>query len=161
MKIPYLFAVLALTAGCLPYNGYYKSGVAAGRLDADLTDCQVDAVNRVPPNTQIRTTPVTVIPGRKVCSEGEVSAKRPTCSYVPAQIHGGDTYTYDANEDLRKRVTGQCMTRRGYSRVKLPACTGAAARTAKATRQQVLPRLDASLCAAKGANGGWVFVPQS
>lgn len=155
MKIPYALAAVVALTGCLPYQGFYKSGVAVGRLNSDLTDCEVAGVNRVPANTQVRTTPITYSPVREVCPDDGGR-----CRYVGGAIRGGDTYTYDANADLRERFVAQCMGGKGYQRVELPACTGQAARRARVTRQSVLPRLDRSLCAFKGSDGGWVFLPR-
>jgi hypothetical protein len=143
--------LLLLAAACVPYRGYYKDGAPVARLNGDLTECQVQGVNRVPANTQIRTTPITVTPGRRVCSGDGTS-----CTYIRGDIIGGETYSYDANAGLRERVVAQCMGARGYRPVEIPLCPSGARESVLAQAPRTLPTLSSATCAVRG-NAGWVF----
>jgi len=144
--------VLALVSACAPYTGYYKAGETVARLNADVTACEVRGAQDVPPNTQIRRTPVELIPAREICNRaGE-------CTVIPARIEGGEVYSYDANTDLRRRVVGQCMAARGYARVSVPQCSPEVAKVAVARAPAVLPPLGPDLCFARAPDRSPVFV---
>ncbi len=142
--------ILAATvlSACVPYRGFYKDGAAVAQLNADLTECQVQGVNRVPANTQIRSTPVTVTPVRRICNSAGTA-----CRIVGGDVLGGETYSYDANAGLRNRVITQCMAARGYRAVEIPMCPQSARDTVLARAPKTLPPLGPNTCAVRGADG--------
>ncbi|WP_172960954.1 hypothetical protein [Oceaniglobus roseus] len=142
-----------LLLACAPYRGFYREGVSVTRLNADLTDCEVSGVNRVPPNTQIRTTPIEVLPPRRVCSRDGLH-----CRLIGGDIVGGETYTYDANAGLRARVISQCMAARGYSPVEIPMCSPEAQRDSGGRVPATLPPLGPNVCAVRVQGGGVGFL---
>lgn len=124
-------ACAALLGACAPtvQSLWWKEGAGTSRADI-LTDCEVEALSRVPRDTAIATTPVTVtprivVPPKTVC---ETVDGKEVCTTTPGYSHGGQviggqTYTYDRNDDLRERVLAQCMAREGFTRVQFPTCT--------------------------------------
>lgn len=97
----------ALTACAAPLL-FDKPGVPPGAGQGDLTDCQVEALNKVPNNMRTE-----VLPGY------------PGTTYVDciggscvANTVGGvapSTYSVDTNARLRQQVLIQCMARKGYT----------------------------------------------
>ncbi|NCO21791.1 MAG: hypothetical protein GW905_07270 [Rhodobacterales bacterium] len=144
--------ILAVLAGCAPYSGYYKAGQTVARLNTDQTACEVKGAQDVPPNTQLRRTPVELIPAREICD------RHGKCSVIPARIEGGEVYSYDANADLRARVVAQCMADKGYEKVSIPPCPDSVAKVAASRAPGVLPPLGPNICVAQGADGGLIFV---
>lgn len=120
-KLLVVFSLLLVLAGCAPsqFTGYWRSGVTVAQQQNDLTNCQVRAANQVPVSTQVRTTPTYTTPENTSCYNIGYSVN---CTTTGGQVYGGDTYSYDVNADLRQRVVGQCMARRGYQAVTLPIC---------------------------------------
>ncbi len=153
-RTPLTLLVLApvLISACAPYSGYYRDGQSVARLNADQTGCEVLAVNSVPPDKRVRTTPLRVVPGETVCNSEQV------CVTSAPQVFGGEIYTVDANAGLRNRVAAQCMIDKGYRKVSVPACTPAVAKEAVARAPQVLPPLTGNVCAARSPDQGYVFV---
>jgi hypothetical protein len=98
-------ALLLLTACAAPLQ-FDKPGVPPGGGQGDLTDCQVEAVQKVPPNNQVNT-----IYGGPATTYVDCAA-----GLCTAQTYGGqDThYTVDRNSGLRQQVMIQCMKRKGY-----------------------------------------------
>jgi hypothetical protein len=117
-----------LLGGCISVDHWHKVGTTAQRSDQDFLDCRVRAVNSVPVNTQIRTTPTYTTPGKTKCS---TDGKRTKCETTQPQIHGGETYSFDANADLRRDVLALCMRKKGYQLVSLPQCSRDEARLAR------------------------------
>lgn len=138
--------LLALTA-CGPLGTYYKVGVTQARLNTDITNCEVTAVQKVPPNKQIRRTPVYFTPASTTCD------KNGKCTTVGGYFRGGDVYTVDVNEKLRGRVKAQCMSQKGYQHVEIPRCTSDQLRGKAVAPVQRLPRLSGAVCATKMRNG--------
>ncbi|SFP60293.1 hypothetical protein [Tranquillimonas alkanivorans] len=148
MRIGIVLTACTLLGGCAAYDGYYREGAPVAQLDADLLECRVSAVQRVPPNTQIRTTPISRTPVVTRCNDDG------TCVTTGGEVTGGNTYSYDANAGLRTRVLNQCMAARGYRRVELPYCAGDAPPLVPAR----LPALTPATCAVRTAGGGVAFV---
>ena len=104
----YLAAIsFALLASCAPQLLFDKPGMAPGSGQGDLTDCQVEALSKVPPSNQTRvidTGPATTYTD---CAGG-------TCT---SSTYGGNPsiYTIDQNAALRDQVTIQCMAKKGYT----------------------------------------------
>lgn len=99
--------ILALAA-CVPQQMLFdKPGMAPGSGQDDLTDCQVEALQKVPPNNTDRRIP------------GLAPTTYTTCTgySCTSQTYGsaGRTYSVDENASLRDRVTIQCMQKKGYT----------------------------------------------
>lgn len=144
-------AALALLSGCGPLGLYYHEGVAVSRMNSDLTDCQVSALQKVPVSQQIRYTPVQMVPVRICDSHGK------NC-VVTYEMEGGEPYTVDVNKSLRKKVEAQCMTAKGYEWVELPLCPSSVAGAAPKTVTKVLPPLTPKSCAIQRGGGRWQIV---
>jgi hypothetical protein len=144
--------ILTGLAGCASYSGYYREGQTVARLSADETTCEVLGVQQVPPNTQVRRTPVELIPEREFCDRAG------NCRVIPARLEGGEVYTFDANDDLRNRVVAQCMADKGYTRVTVPACSDQVAQVAISRAPSVLPPLGPNVCVARRADRTPIFV---
>ena len=97
----------------------YKDAATVARADTDYFDCELEAARAVPQDTQIETTPVYITPVRTSCTGFGI---RTTCSSTGGDVYGGQTYSYDANEDLRTEYFARCLAKRGYSATELPLC---------------------------------------
>ncbi|EKE43578.1 putative lipoprotein [Oceaniovalibus guishaninsula JLT2003] len=148
------FALLGalMLAGCAPYSGYYRAGATTGAMEAALTECQVAAVQRVPPNTQLRRTPILQTqPARVYCKDDR-------CIAYPARYAGGRAYTTDVNAGLRGRVVRQCMAREGYRPVTVPLCGSDVPEALRRTAQTRMPPLGPNVCSVRGQDGRYGFV---
>lgn len=136
-KYPVRFAILPLCLmGCEVDDGleydFVKKGATVSQRDIDFTDCEVAAVNKVPPSMKVATTPsyttpVTVTPTHTNCyGYGySVSCYNYGGTVYGGQTYGGEVYSYDANQDLRDRVLLQCMAQKGWEPVGVRRCTDA------------------------------------
>lgn len=103
----------------------YKAGATHAETDRAVTDCQVSAAQRVPPNSYMQATPTyTMSNGRTV---------------------GGYAYPVDANTELRVRVFRQCMGDKGFRYVNIPACP-AGTTMGDLQVSAYLPPMSASVC---------------
>ena len=93
----------------------YQKGKTLKQANNDILDCQVAALQKVPSNTAVYTTPKYTTPVE--CSESFGSV-----SCTGGQTTGGNVVSYDANTQLRQRVTEQCMDNRGYKIVDYAIC---------------------------------------
>jgi hypothetical protein len=144
-----------LVASCVPVEIYYREDVPYARLSRDLTACEVSAAQQVPVNTQVGSTPVYQTPVQTNCYNVGTTVQ---CTTTGGDIYGGDVYSFDANADLRSRVTAQCMADRSYRRVSLPRCTAAQIETARPTTNR-LPVLGPGACVAPAGRGLAVLNP--
>lgn len=120
---------LGLLGGCGTTGLYYAEGVSAAARDVDLAQCQAAALRAFPYLAETRYTERRFVPPTETCTEDG------TCTRTRGYFEGGEPYTVDANEDLRRADANACMIQRGYSRVSLPICaagTAVAASTAMA-----------------------------
>ncbi|MBR9649826.1 hypothetical protein [Thalassovita aquimarina] len=147
----FTLAAVAVLAGCAPLGLYYREGVAVSRMNNDLTDCQVSALQKVPVVKETRFTPLRMVPVRRCDASGA------NC-IVTYELEGGDPYTVDVNKRLRKRVEAQCMTRKGYEWVELPPCPSTVANAAPKSVTTVLPRLTPESCSIQRGGGRWQIV---
>ncbi len=138
--------LLALAA-CAPLGTYYKEGVTQSRLNKDLTNCEVSAAQQVPPNKQIRSTPIYVTPVTTTCEAGK-------CTSIGGYVRGGHVYSVDTNKALRGRVKAQCMSSKGYQYVDLPRCTSEQLQGRNVKVVTRLPRLTNTVCATSLPGGG-------
>ncbi|WP_111429951.1 hypothetical protein [Rhodobacteraceae bacterium DSL-40] len=108
----------AYTAG-RPMPMFYKGGAAFSEISVDNTECQVEATQRVPAQIQYSQTPAYTTPASVTCNQ---YGTQTFCNQTGGQTYGGEMQSYDANAGLRQQVHLQCMARKGYQLVNLPAC---------------------------------------
>jgi hypothetical protein len=117
-----------LVAGCVPNEFFVQQGVTYDRYERDSIGCATEATQAVPTNTQVGWAP-----------------------YV-------GLYSVDTNSTLRGQNLEICMRDRGYQKVSIPYCNGAA--LTAATEQSKQPqdrnrtmRIVAESCYVLGNNG--------
>lgn len=133
-----------------------KKGVTSEIYENDWLNCQIEAAQRVPQNITIGTTPVYRTPVQTQCYA--TGYGRSTCTQTGGQTYGGDTYSYDANKELRVAAQKQCMTRSGYRETTIPKCLPDA-KIRKASEK--LPPLSAGTCYIADENGGYAITEQT
>jgi len=141
---------LALLA-CAPPALYHKPGAAPDQIEANLTGCQVDALERVPRDIRTRYIPPQYAPYTYCHHQGH-------CYTRSRLLHPGYTESYDANAGLRARVVEQCMAQAGYRPVALPQCDPDRVRAADIAAEAPQPRLDGTSCAVRLPSGEWRIV---
>ena len=147
-----LIALLGLAACDTGLSYYHRNGVAVTRMQSDTTQCQVAALKDAPVANQIRQNPPVFFPGRQICNGAG------QCYYQPGYWIPGNTYTVDVNQGLRTQVETQCMARKGYQPVNLPACSPAVRQAAPPRQTTTLPTLTPQSCVIKYEGGGWQVV---
>ena len=109
----------AYTAG-KPLEDYpYKTGATYASLTNDMTNCKIEAAQRVPQQMVSYTTPTYTTPVQTYCNR---IGTQTFCNSSGGQTHGGQTTVSDANEGLRYSAYNQCLARQGYRFVDIPAC---------------------------------------
>jgi hypothetical protein len=141
-----------------PVEQYYpvKKGVTIDKYNDDWLNCEIEAAQRVPQNMSIGTTPTYRTPVQTQCYStgyGGVS-----CNQTGGQIYGGNTYSYDANSNLRVEAQRQCLSRQGYRLTTIPKCSPDA-KVHPAT--QVLPALSTGTCYVADKDGSYGMTEQS
>lgn len=139
-------------AACGPVNMYYRPGVDVGRLNADQTLCEVQALKDAPVANQIRQRPPVYIPGPHRCDSAG------NCVRYPGHWVSGGFYTVDVNADLRRRVQDMCMAQKGYEPVSLPVCPQSVERAAPRQSTRRLPQLTETSCIIRYDDGAWQIV---
>ena len=116
-----VLAIAFLFAGCATTTDVYlyREGGKVARADSDIFDCRLTAAQAVPQDTRIATTPIYMTPVQTSCYNVGNSVQ---CTSTGGQVHGGQTYTYDANADLRSSYLSRCVASKGYSSSQLPRC---------------------------------------
>lgn len=141
----------ALMSACMPTQPYtvaWREGATAAQADSAQTDCLIEAANRVPQSTQAYTTPVYRSPSNVQCT---TYGNYVSCHDYGGQVYGGQTRTYDANAELRRKATEQCLAKRGFSVVSIPVCTTEQQKKGvTSTASGKLPAASAVLCAVEG-----------
>lgn len=150
-KIVIALAGAACLAACTPLNLFYKEGAPISRLNKDLADCKIIALQDVPVDTDTRYIPGTEMP-RTICDASG------NCHTIWVQVSPDRIETYDANEGARREYVQACMAQSGYQPVRLPACNDAITRSTKLKATTVLPPLEANSCAIKLNTGQWQIV---
>ena len=126
-------AVLASAlVGCAPQTPYdrykagqpvqnfpYRAGDNEAKRQRSITDCQIEAAQRVPQQMVVRTTPSYTTPVQTQCNR---IGTQTFCNSTGGDTYGGQTYTSDANAGLRVQAFAQCMGDKGYRFVNVPAC---------------------------------------
>lgn len=152
-RIATLILTLALPA-CAPLTLYYKAGTPVATQQRDTTACEVLALRDAPVANQVRRTPPTYVPPRRVCNSAGA------CSTTGGYYLPGEVYTVDVNAPLRKRVETQCMADRGYSPTSIPACPAGVKQAAPVGTTSTLPRLTPKSCAIRNSDGSFQIVNQ-
>ena len=148
--LPFLGLALLALAACGPLGLYHKAGVPVATMNSTLTDCEVEALGKVPVDRRIERDPVRIVP-RRICDSAG------NCTVVYERV-GGEVRTYDANVGLRQRVLNQCMANKGYTYVNLPACSQGIKSAAPVGATTVLPRLAPNSCAIRNGDGTFQIV---
>lgn len=117
----------------------YKAGATEASTARVQTNCQVEAVQRVPAQQVIESTPGFTTPTQTYCNR---IGSQVICNTTGGQTFGGGVTTTDANAGLRQKVFGQCMADRGYRYVSLPPCP----QGAQFQKSNGLPPLTARTC---------------
>ncbi|WP_135568163.1 hypothetical protein [Solemya elarraichensis gill symbiont] len=151
-----LIVAFLLLSGCVstPVPMHHKTGVKPQKQTSDLTACQVNAVNAVPASMQVRRTPIFTTRTKTNCY---TMGDNIQCDTTGGQISGGDVHTYDANADLRERVTDECMTKKGYIKYQLRRCTPSEVKNSP-TSNTTFPPVTEMTCVKQGPTGRWVLV---
>ena len=97
----------------------YKVGVTGAMLSNDITDCQIEGAQRVPQQLASHTSPTYQTPNQTTCNR---IGTQTFCNTIGGQTYGGRTTVFDANAELRSRATRQCMAKKGYRFLDVPAC---------------------------------------
>ncbi|MDW4497790.1 hypothetical protein R5H30_07345 [Sulfitobacter sp. D35] len=145
-------ALVALLTACAPLTTYYREGVEVSRLATDQTNCEIKALQQVPPSNQIRREAPYYVPGRRSCND------RGDCRVYGGYWIPGDVYTVDVNRGLRERAETLCMAEQGYSRVTLPDCAPGVAQSVAPASTTRLPPLRQGSCAIRRGGGRWQIV---
>jgi hypothetical protein len=135
VRIPSILGLAVLASalvGCAPQTPYdkykagqpiqnfpYKAGTTPAETQRTLTDCQIEAAQRVPQQMVVRTTPSYTTPVQTQCNR---IGTQTFCNSTGGDTYGGQTYTSDANAGLRVQAFAQCMGDKGYRFVNVPAC---------------------------------------
>lgn len=122
--------VSLLLTGCVleteQVSFFFRDNTTNAKKADDLLNCEVEATQRVPVNTQLGTTPVFttptyVTPMYTNCYGYSCTTTGGTIT--GGQTYGGDVYSYDSNARLRDEVGFQCMQRKGYQVYPARTCT--------------------------------------
>ena len=97
----------------------YKAGVGWAEIGSDKTDCEIETAQRVPQNIGVKTTPIYQTRTQTYCNQ---IGTQTFCNTTGGQTYGGQTTSSDANAGLRSRAYAQCMGRKNYRFVNIPAC---------------------------------------
>lgn len=139
------------TAGKPWENFAYKAGANLNSISRDTTNCQVEAVQRVPQQQVVNSTPSFTTDTQTFCNR---IGNQTLCNTTGGQTIGGNTYTTDANAGLRNRVFYQCMANKNYRYVNLPPCpAGVVFRADDAVG--VLPPLSNTTCYQVKPDDSW------
>lgn len=104
----------------VPLKNYpYKAGASSSVMINEATDCQIEAAQRVPQNIVVSTTPSYSTPVQTTCNQ---IGTQTFCNQTGGQTYGGQTSSYDTNAGLRVRAFEQCMVKKNYLFVDIPAC---------------------------------------
>lgn len=113
---------LIVLSGCVEttVTRAWREGATPSTQVSAVTDCQAYAARQVPAAMSMQTTPVYRTPSNVQCS---TYGNYTSCQQYGGQVYGGQSYSYDANADLRYRVTLQCLAQKGYQVYDFPRCT--------------------------------------
>ena len=138
----------------------FKPGVSVARASSDLFDCELAAAQEVPQSIQVETTPTYTTPVETTCT---TIGNTVTCESTGGDVYGGETYSYDANADLRARYLARCLAGRGYGVASLPPCELSrvpADLLARLSGPQRAPREDACFVSISDGAGNVVYASE-
>lgn len=144
-----LLLCACVTAG--PVQVVYKPGSTGEQRLSALTDCQIEALGRVPRATATGVTPSYSTPSNVQCYG---TGAYINCQEYGGQTYGGTVYSYDTNVELRDRATAQCLQQRGYQVVSLPSCNSEQSKRAVSSVGRTQPTVDLIECV---VDGGFVL----
>lgn len=128
-----------------PLQNYpYKNGATPASKEWDITNCQIEAAQRVPQQMISQTSTAYTTPVQTYCNN---IGTQTFCNSTGGQTFGGETTISDANAGLRQSAYGQCMAKQGYRYIDVPACPpGAKATSLQATAAGGLLPLSKTTC---------------
>jgi|LauGreDrversion2_3_1035106.scaffolds.fasta_scaffold78028_1 hypothetical protein len=144
------FASLLFLCSCVatgPVPVVYKVGSTGDQRKSAVLDCETQALSKVPRAMASAVTPAYTMPSNVQCYSTGYTV---SCQEYGGQTIGGNAYSYDANQDLRDRVTMQCLANKGYQLVSLPTCDAEQSKRAIASAQQRMPSYDKIECVVQG-----------
>lgn len=142
--------VLGACVATGPVSVVYKPGSTATQRSSALLECETQALAKVPRAIATGMTPRYTTPSNVQCYGTGYSV---SCYNYGGQTYGGDVYSYDANQDLRDRVTLQCLQQKGYQVISLPQCNAEQAKRAVSSASKQ-PTYDKIECV---VDGGYVL----
>ena len=156
MRIMRFVGLLSLSifflSACTPLTIYHRDGVAVSRMQSDLLDCQVGALEDAPVSSQLRRGPPRYIPSYRYCPHAG------SCYRRGGYYYPGEVYSVDVNASLRSQLENRCMASQGYKRVELPNCPAGTKAPDGQVQSRTLPPLSENTCAIRGENGSWRIV---
>jgi hypothetical protein len=156
-----IFSVL-IVAACVPatQEGYWREGMTYQQRQSDFTDCEVEALRKVPRETAVRSTPgyVTPVQVSPISTQCFGTGAYRTCTTTGGtvsggQVIGGGVQSYDPNTALRDQVTEQCLIRKRYELLSFPTCTSEQAKRAISARSIRLPAKEGVICVTADRSG--------
>ena len=144
-----------LAAGCVdtsPVPVVYRPGSTGEQRSSALTACETEAIGKVPRAIASGVTPTYRTPSNVQCYG---SGNYVSCQEYGGQTYGGTSYNYDANQDLRDRVTAQCLMQKGYQVISLPVCNAEQSNRAVSSSGRKQPTYDQIECVIQG--GGYAL----
>lgn len=136
-----------------PVPVVYKPGSTGEQRTSALTDCEIQALTKVPRAIATGMTPAYTSPSNVQCYG---SGAYVSCQEYGGQTYGGDIYSYDANQELRDRVTLQCLQQKGFQVISLPTCDAEQSKRAISASGREQPTYDKIECVVEG---GYVLAP--
>lgn len=143
--IAFLVATACVATG--PVNVVYKPGSTGEQRLSALTECETQALAKVPRAMATGMTPAYTTPSNVQCYG---TGAYVSCQQYGGQTYGGDVYSYDANQDLRDRVTMQCLAQKGFQTISLPSCDAEQSKRAVSSMGRKQPTYDKIECVVEG-----------
>lgn len=130
-----------------PVAVVYKPGSTGEQRSAALLDCETQALAKVPRAIATGVTPTYTTPSNVQCYG---SGAYVSCQQYGGQTYGGNVYNYDANQDLRDRVSLQCLAQKGFQIISLPTCDAEQSKRAVSSVGRKQPTFDKIECVVEG-----------
>ncbi len=147
-----LLVPLMVLSSCGPLSLYYREGESVSKMQAETTQCQVQALEDAPVANQVRQSPPTYWPGRTYCdSKGR-------CYRSAGWWQPGQVYSVDVNQGLRNKIEAQCMAQKGYRPVSLPPCRQSVKSGVRLARTTTLPPLGTESCFVRFDDGSFQII---